>query len=171
MKYLAKIREKEIVVDIERADDRFQLKVDNETYLAEMVRLDGTDTFLFMINGEPYEAEIRKKNHQYSISFNGDTYLCGIEDERLARLRRSIRGTEKVHSEHVLNTPMPGLIVDINVAVGQKVNKGESLLTIEAMKMENEIVAPENAIVQKISVQSKQAVELGQELMVLEYQK
>ena len=171
MKYLTKIKDKEIIVDIERVDERFKVRVNNETYITEMVQLDGTDTFLFLINGEPCETEIIKKDHQYSISFKGENYLCSIEDERLARLRRSIRGTEKVHTEHVLNTPMPGLIVDVNVVVGQKVKKGESLLTIEAMKMENEIAAPEGAIVKKVSVETKQAVELGQELMILEYQK
>ncbi len=171
MKYLTKIKDKQVIIEIERIDDRFNVIVNNEMFLAEMFQLDGTDTFLFLINNQPYETEITKKNHQYFVSFNGGNYLCGIEDEQLARLRHSIRGSEKVHTEHVLNTPMPGLIVNVNVIAGQKVNKGERLLTIEAMKMENEIAAPEDAIVKKVNVEPKQAVELGQELMVLKYQK
>ena len=169
MKYLTKIKDTEIVVDIDRIDDHFQVQIDDETYLAEMVQLDGTDSYLFRINNEPYQIEISKKDHQYSVSFQGDNYLCHIEDERLARLRSSIKASEKEHSEHIVNTPMPGLIVEINVAVGQKVTKGENLLTIEAMKMENEITAPGDAIVTKINVAEEQAVEMGQELLVLEY--
>ncbi|MBD3287417.1 biotin/lipoyl-binding protein [candidate division KSB1 bacterium] len=169
MKYLTKIKDTEIVVEIERVDDHFQVQIDGDSYHAEMFQLDGAESYLFRINNEPHQIEITKKDHQYSVSYRGDNYLCHIEDERLARLRSSIKGSEQSQTEHVVSTPMPGLIVEINVAVGQEVRKGESLLTIEAMKMENEISAPEDAVVTEINVAEKQAVEMGQELLVLEY--
>ncbi len=61
--------------------------------------------------------------------------------------------------EETVKSPMPGTIVSINVTEGQKVSSGDVLLILEAMKMENEIVAPKNAVVSKIAVSKGQSVD------------
>ena len=67
-----------------------------------------------------------------------------------------------------LFSPMPGLLLSIEVEEGQKVNQGETLAIVEAMKMENRIVAERNAIVSKIHLKSGESVEVGQLIMELE---
>lgn len=66
-----------------------------------------------------------------------------------------------------VSSPMPGKILAIKAEIGQKVKKGEVLLILEAMKMENEIVAPQEGIVASINVSAGQTVEAGNLLATL----
>lgn len=62
---------------------------------------------------------------------------------------------------------MPGKILDIKVSEGQSVKSGQTLLILEAMKMENEIVSPVDAVVKKVSVQKGDMVESNDPLIIL----
>ena len=67
----------------------------------------------------------------------------------------------------IVKSPMPGNILKINVALGQKVKEGDVLIVLEAMKMENEIVAPKGGSVAQIAVSKGQVVETGSPLIVI----
>ena len=67
-----------------------------------------------------------------------------------------------------LKAPMPGLVLKINVAEGQAVKKGDSLLILEAMKMENVLKAAGDGVVKTIKVKTKDAVEKGQLLIQIQ---
>ena len=66
-----------------------------------------------------------------------------------------------------INAPMPGKIVDVKVKVGDAVKKGQSVLVLEAMKMENDIVAPEDGTVASINAAVGSAVEAGETIATL----
>ena len=66
-----------------------------------------------------------------------------------------------------INAPMPGKIVDVKVKVGDAVKKGQTVLVLEAMKMENDIVAPEDGTVASIDVAVGDAVEAGHVLATM----
>lgn len=66
-----------------------------------------------------------------------------------------------------VTAPMPGNVLDVLVAVGQHVNAGDNLIMLEAMKMENEIVAPSNGIVKQIAVSKSATVETNALLVIL----
>lgn len=67
-----------------------------------------------------------------------------------------------------IKAPMPGTILNILVKPGQKVAKGETLLILEAMKMENEIVSPRDAVVAGVSVNKGESVDSGTPLVSLQ---
>ena len=67
----------------------------------------------------------------------------------------------------VVKSPLPGNILKINVTVGQKVNEGDALLVLEAMKMENEVAAPRSGTVAQIIVSKGAVVETGAPLVVI----
>ena len=66
-----------------------------------------------------------------------------------------------------INAPMPGKIVDVKVKVGDAVKKGQTVLVLEAMKMENDIVAPEDGTVASINAAVGSAVEAGETIATL----
>lgn len=79
----------------------------------------------------------------------------------------SVSATPALAAGEVVKSPMPGNILKINVTVGQKVNEGDTLLVLEAMKMENEIAAPKAGTVAQIIVSKGAVVETGAPLVVI----
>jgi biotin carboxyl carrier protein len=72
-------------------------------------------------------------------------------------------------AREVVEAPITGTIINIEVKVGDKVVEGDVLLYIESMKMENPIMAPVNGKITEIMAAAKQVVESGKPLMVIEY--
>ena len=79
----------------------------------------------------------------------------------------SVSAAPALAAGEAVKSPMPGNILKINVTVGQKVNEGETLLVLEAMKMENEIAAPKAGTVAQIIVSKGAVVETGAPLIVI----
>lgn len=79
----------------------------------------------------------------------------------------SVSAAPALAAGEAVKSPMPGNILKINVTVGQKVNEGETLLVLEAMKMENEIAAPKAGTVAQIIVSKGAVVETGAPLVVI----
>ncbi|MFR7759178.1 MAG: biotin/lipoyl-containing protein [Christensenellales bacterium] len=79
----------------------------------------------------------------------------------------SVSAAPALAAGEVVKSPMPGNILKINVTVGQKVNEGDTLFVLEAMKMENEIAAPKAGTVAQIIVSKGAVVETGAPLIVI----
>ena len=79
----------------------------------------------------------------------------------------SVSAAPALAAGEVVKSPMPGNILKINVTVGHKVNEGDTLLVLEAMKMENEIAAPKAGTVAQIIVSKGAVVETGAPLVVI----
>jgi biotin carboxyl carrier protein len=92
----------------------------------------------------------------------------GVEDERAARLAQFSGRAARAAGREVIAAPMPGLVVRVNVEAGQAVTAGESLVVLQAMKMENELASPRGGTVKAVVVEPGQAVEPGQVLVELD---
>lgn len=167
MKYLAKISDLEFNVTLQNRGEVLDVNVGGETIPVELIRIAGTNTYSFLMNNHSYEVEVVKNEADYLVHHRGKAFKCYVEDERLARFRSSLKQKSRSHLENEIKSPMPGLVVAIEVKIGQKVRAGDGVVIIEAMKMENEIKAPTDAIVKEIKVRHKQAVEMNQTLVVL----
>ncbi len=71
-------------------------------------------------------------------------------------------------AQEIVKSPMPGIIKSIDVAVGDQINEGDTLLILEAMKMENPIVAPVGGKISEVSILQGQSVKGGDRLIVIE---
>ena len=96
-----------------------------------------------------------------SLFSGGEEYTIGIVDPYRPAANRAI------DAGHLLS-PMPGVVVSVSAAAGQKVLKGTVLVVVEAMKMEHAIVAPRDGTVQEVKVELGDRVAAGDELVVLE---
>jgi len=103
----------------------------------------------------------------YSIEINNNLYQVKLADELdtlISTMGFSSGNTQKLNNIH---SPMPGLVLCVNVKVGQKVKEGDVLLILEAMKMENSILAPKDGVVKIISTKINATVEKGEHLIEL----
>jgi biotin carboxyl carrier protein len=92
-------------------------------------------------------------------------YPVFVEDEREKRLRASAGGGVAETGEYHLKSPMPGLVVAVPVGEGQEVKKGQVLIILESMKMQNELKAPRDGKIHKVRVKSGESVEQKQTLL------
>lgn len=115
---------------------------------------------------------------QYTITVNGNTYNVTVEENksgspvvqptRIAQQEKASAPAPAANAGGVrIECPMSGKILAVKVSQGQAVKKGEPLMILEAMKMENEIVATEDGVVASINCSEGQAVESGQILATL----
>jgi len=131
----------------------------------------GKNTFHVLKNHIPYKAEIVSADFlakKYTVKVNNNTYEVAIEND-LDLLIKSM-GIErgKIKVVNAIKAPMPGLILEINVEVGQTVKENDLLLILEAMKMENAFVSPRDGVIKSISVEKGNAVDKGQLLIEFE---
>ena len=120
---------------------------------------------------KPYKAEIVSADFiakKYTVKVNNNTYEVAIADalDMLIKSMGIERGRTKV--VNAIKAPMPGLILEISVEVGQTVKENDPLLILEAMKMENSFLSPRDGIIKSIAVSIGNAVDKGQLLIEFE---
>lgn len=104
----------------------------------------------------------------FTLVVDGERYEVEAANERSRAIRALVATAAPSHKAAVLRAPMPGLIVRIAVAVGERVAVGDRLVVMEAMKMENELRAPVAGIVRAVTVAAGVAVEKGALLVEIE---
>jgi biotin carboxyl carrier protein len=120
------------------------------------------------IGDRTYDLLLSLAAARASLAIDGVTLDLEIEDERAARLARFGGGAVRAHGPRAVKAPMPGLVVRVNVEPGQQIEASQSLVVLQAMKMENELSSPAQAIIARVHVTPGQAVDQGQILIELE---
>lgn len=154
----------------ENIDGKNLLFVNNKEVKADIKSIDD-NLFHIILNDRSYNAEIVNESindKTFEIKVKGRNYQVKVEDELESILDKLGFKSSKSKEIKQINAPMPGLVTNINVAQNQHVEKGDSLLVLEAMKMENIIKSPSTGIIKNIHVQKSDPVEKGQLLIELE---
>jgi len=160
-------------------DSTYKLSVNNSSVFelseSDLKNLDAVSVenskFHVLKDNNPYLAEIISTDFiakKYTVKVNSNTYSVVISDSLdilIKEMGFEIGGTKKVN---IIKAPMPGLILEINVIVGQEVKENDPLLILEAMKMENSFLSPRDGIIKSIAVVIGVAVNKGQLLIEFE---
>ncbi len=129
--------------------------------------------FHIIHNLKSYTAEVVSFNKQDSrtcgtVKVNGNKYSVTVKNEMDELLHRlGMDATDQRRASDV-KAPMPGLVLDVKVTIGQKISKGDAILVLEAMKMENVLKAFKAGTVKKINVSKGDKVEKDQVMMIIE---
>lgn len=132
---------------------------------------DGDGVFHILKNQKSYKAEIQSVDYltkTFTFKINGSIHTAKINDmydQLIDQLGMKVGVAQKVGD---IKAPMPGLVIEVAVEVGQTVAKGDKVLILEAMKMENVIKAAGDGIVKAIHTTKGQPVEKGQLLIEME---
>lgn len=120
-----------------------------------------------IIENASFEVAVELRDGIYNVMMQGDLYEATVLDERQQRMARASAGFSAAQGDISLKSPMPGLIVDVRVNEGQSVDKGQSLIVLESMKMENELKAPRAGTISRIQVKKGDSVEQNKVLLTL----
>lgn len=150
--------------------DNHQIKIDGKATEIDLVKL-LDNKFHILQNHKSYNLEVIHADYKlkrFSIKVNDNIYDLNLQtelDALLDKMGMSAAADEKMDN---VKAPMPGLVLDILVEIGQLINKGDNLVVLEAMKMENIIKASGSGVVKNINVKIKDAVEKNQLLIEME---
>ncbi len=124
--------------------------------------------FHIIKDNKSYNAEVLKTNKEeksFTIRVNGNKYTVQLKDkydELLEKLGMSNAASAKVKEA---KAPMPGLVVDVRVKEGDTVKKGDALVVLQAMKMENILKCPADVTIKKVHVKKDDVIEKNQLLI------
>lgn len=148
--------------------EKNQILLNNTPFTWDLLPLSPT-SFHIIKDGRSYTAELLEAEPEtktFRIKINGHVHTLQVQDRMDLLLESLGMGEALTQKVNDIKAPMPGLILDIKVTPGQEVKKGDPILILEAMKMENIIKSPGDGVVSAVKVNVRQNVEKNQVLII-----
>lgn len=165
MKYIATVDDRQYTIEI---IDETHVLMDGKPVEVDFRSIDNQPVFSLIVEGRSYEAYVSESDEGWEVRLFGALYTSQVVDEREQRLLSASRGQAAERGDFHLKAPMPGLIVAVPVEEGQEVKKGEVLVILESMKMQNELRSPKDGTVSRIRVSQGDSVEQKATLLSVE---
>jgi biotin carboxyl carrier protein len=165
MVYDVTIDEKDFRLELERKETGWQCRLDGRNIEMNAV-LARRDVLSILIDGKAYEIKREHTATDTHLWVGSVCYLAELRDPRSLRGRKGA-GADDKGPKRIL-APMPGKVVRMLVDQGQPVEAGQSILVVEAMKMQNEIKSPKKGMLQKIVAIEGGNVNAGDVLAIVE---
>jgi biotin carboxyl carrier protein len=167
MTFIATLGEQRYKVEIEETDKSvYRVSVDGNEFLVDGKKT-GRTNYSLIVDSRSFEIEVDHKGDEYRVLVDGRNYHVNLIDERRVRVGGGPVGGG-LQGRQIVSVPMPGKVIAILVSEGDAVEKGQGLVIVEAMKMENEVRSPIAGAVKEIRVKQGDTVEGGTALVVVE---
>jgi pyruvate carboxylase subunit B len=166
MKYIVEVAGQRLTVELDGPD----VLVDGTRLRAALETIDGTPVRLVRVGDAVHRVIARRSGARgdYTVSLDGWQLPVTALDERTRAIRDAAAASASASGPAPLVAPMPGLVVRVQVAVGEEVTAGQGLVVVEAMKMENELRAAGPGRVTAVHAVAGTAVDKGTLLVELE---
>jgi len=168
MKYRVRIAEEDIELEIRHSGDATDVVIGDRVLTADVVRIAGSPVYSLVLDGRSHEVSVHGRNGRFELVIGGENYDAHVMDERALRIAEATGDVGEQQSGETVLAPMPGVVVGLSVAVGDTVTPGQGVVTLEAMKMENELKSAVEGVVKEIKVEVGQGVAQGEPLVVIE---
>lgn len=145
--------------------------INDIVYQIELLKRISPKVYSFSVNQKMLIVEFDiDKSNKVEISLDGFSFDVLVTNETRQLLEQFIKkaGMQSSDGAYIVKAPMPGMVVKVNVVAGQLVKKGDKVIIVEAMKMENSLAVQTDGIVKTIKVKEGQAVDKDTVLIELE---
>ncbi len=163
-KYSVTIKDKNFEVELNGDKG----KIGELEFKYDLKKING-NLYLFKFNDSIYETPVvERSGNEFCITLEGLKYEVIARTELEEKSRKILAKSGESSAALQVNSPMPGLILKVFKKAGEEVKKGEPLLVLEAMKMENEIKSPKQGKVVKLFVEEGSKVEKNEPMITIE---
>jgi len=167
MTFIGTLGEQSYTVEIEETGKSvYRVSVDGNEFVVDGKKT-GRTNYSLIVDNRSFEIEVDNHNDEYRVLVDGRSYRINLVDERRLRVGGSQSATQLQGRQRV-SVPMPGKVIAVLVAEGDQVEKGQGLVIVEAMKMENEVRSPIAGEVKEIKIKAGETVEGGALLLIVE---
>ena len=160
MKREVRIGGKKHLVEIKRAGERWSFRIDGEPVEADVAELSPA-VYSILLGGRSFQVRVERVAGELAIEIGSRRVAAEVIDPRR---RRGERGELECEGKQQIRAPMPGKVVRVLIGQGQKVEAGQGVLVLEAMKMQNEVRSPKSGTLERLLVTEGQAVNAGDAL-------
>ena len=154
-----------VTVRLELFGERVKVKLAGKALEVNVAQM-AENVFSLILDGCSYNVVVNPQMEGFQVFVNGKVFQVALNDPSKQRPFSS-RRTDEAGSMEV-SVPMPGKVVKVLVSEGDSVQKGQGLVVVEAMKMQNEVRAPRGGEVKQINVSDGETVNAGEPLVVVE---
>lgn len=165
MKFTVKIEGLPEPVEVERGPEGWFCRVNGQAQQPLDVLEVARGRFSVLLDDRSFEVHVEEWSGRYRVHTRGADLITTVDDPR--QWRRGGRGGADAEGKQEVTAPMPGKIVRVLVEEGQKVEAGDGLVVVEAMKMQNAIPSPKQGVVERVLVKTGDTVEHGSKLAVV----
>jgi biotin carboxyl carrier protein len=159
MKYEILIANKSRIVELQRDGARWQISLDGAATDADAIEV-APGIFSILLNGESHEIRVAPNaDGTLTIQDGPNEFKAEVADPRSWRGRK--QDAAEVEGRQKIVAPMPGKVIRLLVKPGDKVEAGQGILVVEAMKMQNEVKSPKSGTVEKLLAKESQPVNAG----------
>ena len=159
-------RDRVLVVDGPQPDGRVRVTIDGAERLVD-ARAIRPGTWSLVIDGRQFLVDLDRRRGGIAASVGASEAMLQVEDAQHRRLAQAAAGGRNAARGETIRAPIAGKVVKVLVAVGDAVLHGQAVIVLEAMKMENELVAERGGTVASVHKQAGQAVDTGDVLVEL----
>lgn len=163
MKLEARIGKENYKINIERNGEHYKILLNDREYSIQARKVEPS-IYSLLIDNQAYDLSVENEGEKLLVEVGGGVYRVEIFDALYAKERRA---KEEPEGKQIIKSIMPGKIIKLLAKVGDEVEEGQSLIIMEAMKMENEIASPKSGRVVDIKVQEGNSVESDAELIAI----
>jgi biotin carboxyl carrier protein len=170
MKFVVRVDNTEKTVFITENNGHYDVEIDGRPVKVDCQTFGDKDYLSLLIDNESYlieSAPTKADEGKYYARVMGRHYDLEVLDELLVAVKEAELASESTGA-HTIAAPMPGLIVDIKVGVGNTVETGQPVVIMEAMKMQNELASGVAGVVKEILVAEGDTVDSQAPLVVIE---
>lgn len=168
MKYYVDVEGRTFELEFQEESEQLRVRVGGEELTLDLRRVSQPSLYSLLIDNKSYEVLVESHGEEYDILIGAEMFHLRVQDEWARRLANIQRKAQVETGEVAIKAPMPGAVVSVEVTPGQEVKRGQGVVILAAMKMENEIKSPRAGRVKSVEVQPGQTVEQGRTLVVIE---
>lgn len=168
MKYYVEVDGRTLELDFQEEGERLTVQVGVERFDLDLREISPPSLYSLLVNHRSYEIAVEARGDEYDLLIGSQRFQLKVQDEWARRLANIQRKNQVETGELAIKAPMPGAVIAVEVELGEEIRRGQGLVILSAMKMENEIKSPRDGRVKAIEVQPGQTVEQGKTLVVIE---
>jgi biotin carboxyl carrier protein len=166
MKVWVTLAGRDAEVEFSTVGGQLVVEVEGRKLNADFVRLPDGRVWSLLVDGRSYEVHVAKEGDELRVTWQNHTVAVEVRHP-LEKMLLQQTGARARSAGETIHAPMPGAVVSIRVKKGDVVHAGQSVVVLEAMKMQNELSAHSGGIVSEILVEEKTPVSAGQALVRL----
>ncbi|MBK8975204.1 MAG: biotin/lipoyl-binding protein [Planctomycetes bacterium] len=165
MKYFAKFGDIEREFHFDRSGGQLRASCGDRSWNVDLAMV-GDGAFSLIVDGRCYDCLIDREEGHSVVQVRGERMVIDIEDER-ERAAHAL-ASARTGGRQIIEASMPGIVVDVKVEVGQRVEAGQTVVVLEAMKMQNPLAAEADGIVSSVLCKKGLAVAGGAALVEID---